>query len=101
VSSIEPYISAYKKHSGEEVSGGFVVAGGDGAELLDSGEEVLDQVARFVHVFIINARRFSAGFWRDDDLFSRRLQRFYDPFIGVEGFIGENGIGGDVWQKSI
>ena len=32
----------------EEVAGGLVIAGGDGAELLEPGEEVLDQMARLV-----------------------------------------------------
>ena len=31
--------------SGEEVSGRFVVAGGDGAVLLELAEEILDEVA--------------------------------------------------------
>ena len=35
---------------GQEISGGFVVAGGDGAELLEFGEEIFDQVSRFVEV---------------------------------------------------
>ena len=47
---------------GEEVSREFVEAGGDGAELLEFGEEVLDQMARLVQVFIIVARVFSVGF---------------------------------------
>ena len=37
---------------GEEISGGFVVAGGDGSELLEFAEEVFDQVARFVEFFV-------------------------------------------------
>jgi hypothetical protein len=35
-------------HGGEEVSSGFIVAGGDGTELLELGEEVLDEMAFFV-----------------------------------------------------
>jgi len=34
----------------QEVTGGFVVAGGDGPELLDLGEEILDKVPRLVGV---------------------------------------------------
>ena len=40
-------------NSPEEVAVGFVVTGCDGAELLEPGEEVLDQVARFVEVVIV------------------------------------------------
>lgn len=38
--------------SGEEISGGFVVAGGDGAVLLELTEEILDEVAALVGVFV-------------------------------------------------
>ena len=101
MSSIEPHVSSHHEHSSEEVSGGFIVAGGDGAELLESGEEVLDQVAGFVHVFVKGAGNFSVGFWRDDDLFSGLRERIYDSFIGIESFIGKDGLGCDVWQKSV
>jgi hypothetical protein len=101
VSSIEPYVSSDEEDSGKEVSGGFIVAGGDGTELLEFSEEVLDQVSRFVQVFIVGAGTFSVGFWRDDDLFSGLFKRFYDPLICIEGFVGKDGLGGDVRQKSI
>ena len=38
---------------GEEVARGLVVAGCDGAELLEFGEEVLDQVARPVEMAVV------------------------------------------------
>jgi hypothetical protein len=42
---------------GEEISGGFVVARGDGAERFEFAEEVLGQVARLVEVVVeITAR---------------------------------------------
>ena len=31
----------------QEISGGFVTAGGDGAELFEFGEEIFDEVSRF------------------------------------------------------
>ena len=99
--SIEPYISPHHEHCGQEVSGGFIVACGDGPELLEFSEEVLDQVTRLVHVFVIGARIFSVGFWRNDDLFSGPFERLYDSLVGVEGFIGKNGLGCDVRQKSV
>ena len=48
MSSIEPDCSGGEVNGGEEISGGLVIAGGDGAELLEFAEEVFDQVARFV-----------------------------------------------------
>lgn len=60
--SIEPYIGSHKEYSAKKVSGSFVVAGGDAPELLDFSEEVLDQMPRFIHVFVMGARIFSVGF---------------------------------------
>lgn len=94
MSSIEPYVGSHQEYSGEEVFGGFIVACGNAAELLEFSEEVLDQVSR-LQVFIIGARRFSVGFWRDDDLFSSLLERFYDSFIGIKGFISKDSFGCD------
>ncbi len=39
----------------EEITSGFVVAGGDGAILSESGEEIFDQVASFVQMPITAA----------------------------------------------
>jgi hypothetical protein len=37
---------------GEEISRGFVVAGGDGTVLLELAKEILDEVAALVGVFV-------------------------------------------------
>ena len=60
--SIEPYIGTHHEHCGHEVFSGFIVACGDTPELLEFSEEVLDQVARLVHVFVMGAGIFSVGF---------------------------------------
>ena len=39
---------------GEEVTSSLIVAGGDGAEEFEFGEEVLDQVAGFVEVLVVD-----------------------------------------------
>ena len=49
----------------EEVSCGLVVAGGDGAELLELCEEVFDQVAGLVEVPVELARQEAVGLGRD------------------------------------
>ena len=41
---------------GKEVTRGFIIAGRDSAELLEFGEEVLDQMAPFVEVPVVGAR---------------------------------------------
>ena len=43
--------------TGEKVSGGFIITGRDSAELLDLADEILDQMARLVHLSIKIARR--------------------------------------------
>lgn len=101
MSSIEPHINPYHEDRCKKDLGGFIVTCGDGAELLEFGEEVLNQVARFVHIFIVGARSFSVGLWRDDDLFSCLFERFYDSFISIKRFIRKNGLCRDAWQKSV
>ena len=51
---------------GKEISGGFVVARGDGAELLQFAEEIFDQVARFVEFRVEIGRRPAMVSGRDD-----------------------------------
>ena len=57
MSSIEPNGCGGEVHSGEEVSGGLAVAGCYGAEMLEFGEEILDEMARLVDVVVV----FAAG----------------------------------------
>lgn len=80
---------------GEEVSSGFVVACGDGAELFEFGEEVLDQVPGFVEFPVVRALLFATGFGRDDGLFACLLQRFQHSFVGIEALVGDHGSGFD------
>jgi hypothetical protein len=42
-------------NSREEVTGGFVVAGGDGAKVFELEEEVLDEVSVFVAFIVVSA----------------------------------------------
>ena len=60
---------------GEEVSGGFVVAGGDSAILLELAEEVLDEISRLVDLFVVVALDFAIALRRDH------------PFVGIEGLV--------------
>lgn len=77
----------------EEVSGGLVIAGGNGAELLESGEEVLDKVARFVEFSIIVSGDLAISLGRDDGQLASGDQRGDDPLIGIERLIGDQRIG--------
>src|SRR4051795_8185981 len=84
MSSIEPDESGGEVNAGQEASCGLVVAGGNGPELLELGEEVLDQMPGLVEVFVKGARRL-AGFPRWDD---RRLagfgQRLEHSLVGIQ-----------------
>jgi hypothetical protein len=48
VSSIEPNDSGGEVDGRQAISDGFVVARGDGTELFEVAEEILDQVARLI-----------------------------------------------------
>lgn len=91
MSSIEPNDRSGQINGAEEVAGGLVVAGGDAAILLELGEELLDQVTRPVQVFVIVTRLFAAALGRNDDAFARVLQPIDHPFLGIVGFVGNNG----------
>lgn len=55
-------------YSAEEIGFGFVVAGCDGPELLEFCEEILDQVAEFIKVFIVGALFPAIGLGWDNDV---------------------------------
>lgn len=59
--SIEPNGAGGEMDGGEKVARGLVVAAGNGAELLEFGEEVLDQVARLVEVAVVTL--WASGGW--------------------------------------
>jgi hypothetical protein len=66
VSSIEPDGRGREVDGGEEISGGLVIARGNGSELLEFTEEILDQMARFVEFLIELARRHAVWAGRND-----------------------------------
>jgi hypothetical protein len=57
--------------------------------LLEFTEEVLDQVARFVEVFIIVALDDSVCFWRDHNGDSLGGQLVDDALLGIVGRVDE------------
>ena len=86
---------------GEEVACGFVVAGGDGAEEFKFGEEVFNQMARFVEFLVILALFFAVGFGRDDRRFARFLQGNQHPRIGIESLVGDHRFGFQLRQQNV
>ena len=85
----------------EEVSGGLVVACGNSSVLLELAEEVLHQVARFVHFFVVEALKLSITLGRNDELFSCRKQRFDDTLIGIGSLVCQQGVGLHLGQKQV
>ncbi len=82
-------------NAGEESFGEFVVAGGDGPEMLEQVEKSLDEVALAVEGEIARTRGCSVGFgWDDGDDFS--ILEGSDEGVGVESLVGDQsaGVGG-------
>ena len=88
-------------NAGQEASRGLVVAGGNGPELLELGEEVLDQVPGLVEVCVEGTRRLP-GFPRWDD---RRLaglgQRPEHALVCIERLVGNERLGLKRGQQGI
>ena len=80
-------------NGGEEVSCGLVVAGGDGTELLELGEEILDQMARLVEVPIEVARQATVRLGRNHRSLPGGGQWHEDAFVGIEGLVGDQRFG--------
>jgi len=88
---------------GEEIPRGLIVArrDGDGAELFEFAEEILDLVARLVERLIELAGRCSVLLRRDDGGFSGSGQRLEDAIVGILGFVGDQDLGGHLRQQRI
>ena len=86
---------------GQEVPGGLIVTRGDGAELLDPTEEVLDQMTSFIQHFVIGSGVCSVLFWRDHGGFSGRFQRPYHPLVRVVSFVREQRFRVHSWHQRI
>lgn len=86
---------------GEKISRGFVVAGGDGAILFELAEEILDEMTRLVGILVEIALNFAVAPGRNNERFSAGKQRFNDTFVGVEGFVSQQGIGFHVGQQCV
>ncbi len=100
-SSIEPSEAGNEVDGGEEVARGLVVACCDGPELLHPGKDILDQMAFLVEFPIVLARFQAVGLRRDRHGLADFGHWFDQPFIGVERFVSDKGIGLHLWQELI
>src|SRR4028119_869645 len=86
---------------GSGVAGvGFVVASGDGPELLQLGEGVLDQVAPAVHVAVEADGGLAVRLGRDHRGGTTGVKLRPEP-VGVEGFVAEQGAEGDALDQRL
>jgi hypothetical protein len=88
-------------NGGQEVARRFVVSRRNGPVLLEFGEEILDEVARFINVPIEITRRLPARFRGYDDGLTGCGQRFDHALIGIERFVGNEDVSLHVGQKLV
>jgi hypothetical protein len=101
VSSIEPNDGGGEVDGGKKVSGGFVVARGNRAILLELAVEILNEMPRLVHFFVEGALDFAIAFGWDNGRFSCRTKRFDDALVGIERFVGQKSIGLHLRQQHV
>ena len=101
LSSIEPDDNRGEVDSREEIDGAFVIAGCDGAKLLEFGEEILDEVTRFIELFVVLALMLAIGFWRDDGALASFVERLDNTLVGIEAFVGDHNVGLDLRQQDV
>ena len=77
---------------GEEISGELVVACSDSSKVLELVEEALDEIALAVECEVAIPRVFAVGF-RRDDWSDRLLGEGIDERVGIEGLVGNHGVG--------
>ena len=87
--------------AGEKVSGSLIVAGGDCSELLEPADEILDEMAGFVQVFVEIALGLAVALGRDHGGLAGRQERFDYALIGIECFVGQHGIGFHLREKRV
>src|SRR3954452_7157635 len=101
MSSIEPDERGGEVNAGQEASCGLVVAGGNGPELLELGEEVLDQMPGLVEVFVEGARRLPGIPRWDHGCLAGLGQRFEHALVGIERLVGNERLGLKLREQGI
>ena len=88
-------------NGGQEVARRFVVSRRNGPVLLELGEEILDEVARFISVPIEITMRLPARFGGYDGGLTGCGQRFDHALIGIERFVGNEDVSLHAGQKLV
>ena len=69
--------------------------------LLELAEEILDEVARLVGILVETALDLAVALGWDHDRLSPCQQGFDYPFIGIEGFVCQQGLGRHAGQQRV
>jgi hypothetical protein len=77
------------------------VAGGDRTKLLDLGEEVLDQMPRFVQVAIVGPGVLAVGLGRDHGRLAGLLERLEHALLRIESLVSDQRLRGEAWQQGV
>jgi hypothetical protein len=80
-------------YSCEKVAGRLVITRGDGSELLEPGEEVLDQMACLEQVLVVVAAHFPVSLGRDHHGLARGEEWVDDTLLGIECLVGDERLG--------
>lgn len=88
-------------NSAQEVACGFVVARGDGAVLLEPGEEVLDQMASLVQMAVVGTLLLACADRRNHHRLAGLAQRLDHAGLRVIGLVGDDGGGLGARQQRI
>ena len=101
MSSIEPSYSGCEVDGRQEISGGFVVARGDGSELFEFTEEIFDEVSRFIEISVkIGGRQTIWPRW-DYGRFAGGCEGLADPRVSIESLVGDQRISGHLRQQRV
>ena len=92
MSSFEPHERASQVQSGQEITGGFFIAGSNGPEVFDNVEETFDEIGLAIEREVAWALDLAIRFWRDDNLDQARFEAFYEA-AGIVSFAGKQGFG--------
>ena len=93
LSSIEPEDGGGQMDCGEEISGGFVVACRDSAELLEVAEEVFNVMTCLENRFVVGTLVSAIAPGWDHGSFSRCAKRVDHTLIGVVCFVCQQSVG--------
>jgi len=93
LSSIKPNECSGQVDGGEEVARGLVVPRGDGAELFEFGEEILNEVTRLVDIAIVVAEQAAVRPGRDHGGLAGSGERGDDPLVGIKRLISDQCVG--------